>query len=93
MASKRRVTHAAFRRAIGTAIQTFREAEGMEPAALAGLADFRTEQLDAIEEGSYLDLTVWDLERLAAGLRIMPSQIMALGETIADRKGRKRRAS
>lgn len=65
----------------------------MEPAALAGLADFRTEQLDAIEEGSYLDLTVWDLERLAAGLRIMPSQIMALGETIADRKGRKRRAS
>ena len=93
MASRRRVTHTAFRTGVGVAVRTFREAEGMERAKLAELAEFHLGELDAIEKGEYLDLGVWGLERIAAPLRIRPSQILALGETFADRKGRKRRAS
>jgi len=91
MASKPRVTHAAFRRGIGVAVRTFREAEGMEPGKLAELSEFDLGELDAIEKGEYLDLGVWGLERIAAVLGIRPSQIMALGETVANRPSKGKR--
>jgi hypothetical protein len=60
----------------------------MEPGKLAQLSEFHLGELDAIEKGEYLDLGVWDLERIGAVLGVRPSQIMALGETVADRPGK-----
>lgn len=60
----------------------------MEQEELAEQAGFKVLLLDGIEQGEYTKLDLWDLERIAAVLGIRMSQIVALGETMADREGR-----
>jgi ribosome-binding protein aMBF1 (putative translation factor) len=85
MTPPRRVTRPVFHKSIGAAIKTFREAVGLDQAGLAEKADVKAVVLEAIEQGEYTKLMLWDIERLAAPLGIRASQIVSLGETIADR--------
>jgi ribosome-binding protein aMBF1 (putative translation factor) len=86
-----RVKEAAFHRAVGTAIKTFRQAVGMEQKTLAERAEIHPAVLDAIEKGEYTKLSLWKVEKLAAPLGVRVSQIVSLAEANADKQSRRRR--
>jgi transcriptional regulator with XRE-family HTH domain len=84
-----RFKHTDLSRRLGEAIKTLRTNAEMSQRKLAKKLGIDLIILKAIEEGEYR-LTLPDVEKLSEVFKLRPSQIMALGETVADRKSRKR---